>query len=148
MDARDASHPRNFPNAAAAPWHNRQSDPSLHSNLDRTINPRLWSDSNSGESTDYRVRSGTTASFRGVNHVQSNELRQKTAQAREYNELEVSVSFEDRQGYKGPAFLDTGAKDNWISDSLSRRLLLPRQSFREEVFASFEGKPVTCSESV
>src|SRR2546423_5018161 len=148
MDTRGASSLGTFPNAAAAAWRQRRSDPPLQSNLDRLTNPKLWSDSSEGRSPDYRIRSRTAASFRGLNDVQSNKLHQTPAQAREYNELQVSLSFEDRQGFNGSALLDTGAKDNWISDSLSKRLLLPRQSFPEEVFASFEGKRVTCSESV
>jgi hypothetical protein len=148
MDARDASHLGTFPNAAAAAWRHRRSEPAAQSNLDRPNHGMIWSASSPGESTDYRTRSGTAAGPRGTPFQQFNILRSMPAQAREHNELKVCLSFEDHEKFEGIALLDTGARDNWISDSLSRQLLLPRQNFREEIFAGFEGRRVKCSESV
>jgi hypothetical protein len=91
--------------------------------------------------------SGTAADLRGIYAPQS-EIRLPLAQERKGNKLEVTLSFKNREGYNGLATLDTGATDNWISDSLSRRLLLSRKNFREEVFTGFGGKHVRSSESV
>jgi hypothetical protein len=148
MDVRDAPHLRSNHRAAAAPWQHRRSDPSPQRNPDRPNHHRIWSDSNAGKSTDYKTCSETAVSLRGVSYSPCNETQSTPAQERDDNELEVTLSFENRDGFNGIAFLDTGAKDNWISDSLSRHLLLPRKGFREEVFASFEGRRVRCSESV
>lgn len=148
MSTRDAPHLRPIDSNAAASWHHRRSDPSPQRNIDRPNHHRIWSESNTDHANDHNTRSETAAGLHGVIYPQQNEIRSPLAQEREYNELEVALSFKNRDGYNGLATLDTGATDNWISDSLSRRLFLPRKNFREEVFASFEGKLVRSSESV
>jgi hypothetical protein len=148
MSTRDAPHLRPIDSNAAASWHHRRSDPSPQRNIDRPNHHRIWSESNTDHANDHNTRSGTAAGLHGVIYPQQNEVRSPLAQEREYSELEVTLSFKNRDGYNGLATLDTGATDNWISDSLSRRLFLPRKPFREEAFASFEGKLVRSSESV
>jgi hypothetical protein len=148
MSTRDVPHLRPIDSNAAVPWHHRRSDPSPQRNIDRSTHHRIWSESNTDHANDRNTRSETAAGLHGVVHPQQNEIRSPLGQEREYNELKVTLSFKNRDGYNGFATLDTGATDNWISDSLSRRLSLPRKSFREEVFVSFEGKLVRSSESV
>lgn len=127
MDARDAPHLRSIHSTVAASSHHRQSDPFPQNNLDYPNHPKFWSDPNVSKSARYQS-------------TPAQELRD--------NELEVALSFENRDGFNGIALMDTGAKDNWISDSLCRQLILPRKSFREEIFEGFGGTPVGCNESV
>ena len=148
MGTRDAPHLRLINGNAGAPWHHRRSDPSPQSNIDLPNHHRIWSESNTDHVNDDHTGAGTAAHLHGMIYSQKSEIRSPLAQERENNELEVTLSFKNRDGYNGMATLDTGATDNWISDSLSRRLLLPRKSFREEVFASFGGKLVRSSEYV
>ena len=117
----------------------------MQRDLHRPNHRSTWSDAGSGESIDYRSRSGPTAGLRRELDEQSNALRSTPARVREYNELNVVLAFEGRQRFQGLAILDSGARDNWIPESLSRRLLLPRQNFCEEVFVGFEGKQTRCS---
>ena len=117
-------------------------------NIDRPNHHRIWSESNADNANDHHTHSETVAGLYGVTYPQQNEIRSPPAQKRESNEHKVTLSFKNRDRYDGPATLDTGATDNWISDSLSRRLVLPRKNFREEDFTGFDGKLVRSGESV
>lgn len=148
MSMRGAPHLRPTDSNAAASWHRRRSDPSPQRNIDRPNHHRIWSESNADNANNHHTYSETVAGPHGVIYPQQKEIRSPPAQKRESNEHEVTLSFKNRDRYEGWATLDTGATDNWISDSLSRRLFLPRKLFREEVFTGFDGKLVRSSESV
>jgi hypothetical protein len=148
MSMRGAPHLRPTDSNAAASWHHHRSDPSPQRNIDRPNHHRIWSESNADNANNHHTYSETVAGPHGVIYPQQKEIRSPPAPKRESNEHEVTLSFKNRDRYEGWATLDTGATDNWISDSLSRRLFLPRKLFREEVFTGFDGKLVRSSESV
>lgn len=65
-----------------------------------------------------------------------------------WNNLEIKLSFKDREDWAGEAVLDTGARDNWMSVELSKELHLAQKKHPAESFLGFQGALAQSSSTV